>query len=168
MAAVGWHDKIRRQLEVVQRWRQSGKSIAQWAPAHGVDPKLLMGWVTYEKRWRQRLGQCPQQSQQLGEVGALAIKAAVKVREPAPIKAQSQGFVAVRRSDTQTLGSAAANAAPQCATGLAQPNSASVRIECAVAGLGGGLVSRVQQPKAKKWSVRQLNQQLGRVNLDFL
>ena len=131
MAAVGWHDKIRRQLEVVQRWRQSGKSIAQWAPAHGVDPKLLMGWVTYEKRWRQRLGQCPQQSQQLGEVGALAIKAAVKVREPAPIKAQSQGFVAVRRSDTQTLGSAAANAAPQCATGLAQP-------------------TRVQQPKAKK------------------
>ena len=30
------------------------------------------------------------------------------------------------------------------------------------------LHARVRQPKAKKWSVRQLNQQLGRVNLDFL
>jgi transposase-like protein len=45
METVQWHEKIKRQLEVVQRWRQSGKSIAAWAQAHGVDAKLLMGWV---------------------------------------------------------------------------------------------------------------------------
>lgn len=48
-------DKIRRQLEVVQQWRASGMSTDEWAAGHGMDPKKLMGWITYEGRWLARL-----------------------------------------------------------------------------------------------------------------
>jgi hypothetical protein len=52
-------NKIKQQLDVIQQWRQSGQSIAAWSHAQGVDAKPLMGWVTYEKRWRQRLNAVP-------------------------------------------------------------------------------------------------------------
>lgn len=48
-------DKIRRQLDAVQQWRASGMSKDEWAAGHGVDAKKLMGWITYEGRWRARL-----------------------------------------------------------------------------------------------------------------
>ena len=51
----GWREKVQQQLQVVQQWRQSGQSMAAWAAAHGVDAKLLMGWVAYEGRWLRRL-----------------------------------------------------------------------------------------------------------------
>jgi len=142
METVGWQDKIRRQLDIVQRWRQSGQSMAVWGAAHGVDAKLLMGWVSYEKRWRQRLGELPQQLCEDHAVGASKTPANIKVSvtaashaasmppSKAPPKARAQGFVAVRRS----------NAAPHCTMGTVHPSPVSVRIECAVAGVGTGLV----------------------------
>lgn len=47
--------KISRQLEVVEKWRASGQSKNDWSAAHGMDAKQLMGWITYEGRWRARL-----------------------------------------------------------------------------------------------------------------
>lgn len=49
------HDKIKRQLEAVQQWRASGQSKNDWAAANDMDAKVLMGWITYEGRWRARL-----------------------------------------------------------------------------------------------------------------
>ena len=141
MAAVGWHEKIRRQLDVVQQWRQSGKSIAAWAQAHGVDAKLLMGWVTYEGRWRQRLGQ--------GQSHLTVAAAHAAVGSAADAALKPKGFVAVRNDlvdPVQAVSSAVANAAHPCAVAQTNPNPnlASVRIECAlagvVAGLGAGVV----------------------------
>jgi hypothetical protein len=50
-----WREKVQRQLEIIGHWRKSGQSIAAWAKVHGVDPKLLMGWVAYEGRWLRAL-----------------------------------------------------------------------------------------------------------------
>lgn len=139
MAAVGWHEKIRRQLDVVQQWRQSGKSIAAWAQAHGVDAKLLMGWVTYEGRWRQRLGQ--------GQSHLTVAAAHAAVGSTADAAVKPKGFVAVRSGPVgpvQAVSSAAANAAHSCAVAQTNPNPnpnpnpASVRIECALAGVVAG------------------------------
>jgi hypothetical protein len=47
--------KIRRQLQVVEQWRASGQSKKEWSAAHGMQAKQLMGWITYERRWRARL-----------------------------------------------------------------------------------------------------------------
>jgi hypothetical protein len=156
METVQRQEKIKRQLEEVQRWRQSGKSIAVWAQAHGVDARLLMGWVTYEKRWRQRLGQIQSQPHLTtaavnAAVGATA-KAAAKATEPAKPKQLTKGFVAVRsvpvgpvQAVSRAVADAAANPAPPCAMAPISPNPASVRIECAVAGgvAGSGAVSLV-------------------------
>ena len=48
-------ERIRCQLDAVQRWRASGQSKDEWALAHGMDAKQLMGWITHEGRWRARL-----------------------------------------------------------------------------------------------------------------
>ena len=133
MAAVGWQDKIRRQLDVVQQWRQSGKSIAAWAQAHGLDAKLLMERVTDEGRWRQRLGQGQ------SHLTVAAAHAAVGATADAALK--PKGFVAVRSNPVgpvQAVSSAAANAAHSCAVAQTNPNPASVRIECALAGVVAG------------------------------
>ncbi|MFO0202080.1 MAG: hypothetical protein ACK528_03020 [Alphaproteobacteria bacterium] len=130
METVGWHEKIKRQLDVVQQWRQSGKSIAQWAAAHGVDAKLLMGWVTYEKRWRQRLAAGSGPSDQSRSADPAASKAMLKTTAPAPTPERPNGFVAAQRIDVQAQGSvtrsAVANKANDCALG-----PASVRMQCA-------------------------------------
>jgi hypothetical protein len=140
MEKVGWHEKIKRQLEVVQRWRQSGQSMAAWGAAHGVDAKLLMGWISYEKRWLQRLAADHLQLHESRSVDRVATNAAIKV--PAPAK--PKGFVAARSSDVQALRSAASSAvastASDCAWSPVHPNPTSVRIECAVAGIKAGLV----------------------------
>ena len=47
--------RIRKQLEFIAQWRASGLSKAQWAAQHGIEPKHLMGWLTYERRWKERL-----------------------------------------------------------------------------------------------------------------
>jgi hypothetical protein len=133
MAAVGWREKIERQLAVVQQWRQSGKSIAAWAQAHGVDAKLLMGWITYEGRWRQRLGQGQ------SHLTVAPVHAAVGTTADAALK--PKGFVAVRGDPVgpvQAVSRAASNAAPACAVAQINPNPVSVRIECAVAGVVTG------------------------------
>ena len=136
METVGWQEKISRQLEVVQQWRQSGKSIAAWSQAHGVDAKLLMGWVTYEGRWRQRLGQGQGQS----HLTVAAEPAAGGASTDAVVK--PKGFVAVRSSPGQAVSPAATNAAHPCAVAKnnPNPNPSSVRIECVVAGPGAGVV----------------------------
>ena len=135
METVQWHEKIKRQLEVVQRWRQSGKSIAPWAAAHGLDAKLLMGWVTYEKRWQQRLAAGPGSSRQSRSAGPAASKAVLKTTAPALTPARPKGFVAAQRIDTQARGSVAssavANKANDCALGPVHASPASVRMECA-------------------------------------
>lgn len=52
--------RIRKQLELIAQWRASGLSKAQWAAQQGIEPKHLMGWLTYEGRWKERLsGQAP-------------------------------------------------------------------------------------------------------------
>lgn len=151
METVQWREKIKRQLEVVQRWRQSGKSIASWAAAHGVDAKLLMGWVTYEKRWRQRLGEGEGQSHLItaavnapGGATAMAAGAAAGAVKPKKFKNLTKGFVAVRSAPVgpmPALSRAAANTAHPCTMAQPNPTPASVRIECAVAALGAtGLV----------------------------
>ncbi len=119
MKTVQWHEKIKRQLEVVQRWRQSGKSIAAWAAAHGIDAKLLMGWVTYEIRRQQRLAAAPGASDQSRSAAPAASKAALKTTAPASAPARPKGFVAAQRIDVQAQGrvasSAVANKANDCA-----------------------------------------------------
>lgn len=135
MEMVGWQEKIKRQLEVVERWRQSGKSMAAWAPAHGVDAKRLMGWATYEKRWQQRLAALSMPSRQSRLADPRATRAVLKATVPASTPAQPKGFVAAQRIDTQAPGSvtssAAANKASNCASGTIHPSPASVRMECA-------------------------------------
>jgi hypothetical protein len=135
MATVGWQDKIKRQLEVVQQWRQSGQSMAAWAAAHGVDAKLLRGWASYEKRWLQRLDRGLEQPPALKSAARAATQAVVKATAPG----KPRGFVALRGSHAQTLGSVADSAAPHkannCATHPVHPSPASVRIECVGAGL---------------------------------
>ena len=51
--------RIRKQLEHIAQWRASGLSKAQWAAQHGIEPKHLMGWLTYERRWKARLNGQP-------------------------------------------------------------------------------------------------------------
>jgi transposase-like protein len=135
METVQWHEKIKRQLEVVQRWRQSGKSIAAWAATHGVDAKLLVGWVTYEKRWQQRLAAAPGASDQSRSADPAASKSALKTTAPAPTPQRPKGFVAVRSIGVQAQGrvasSAEANKANDCALGTIHSSPASVRMECA-------------------------------------
>ena len=161
MQTVGWQDKVKRQLEEVQRWRQSGKSIAAWAQAHGVDAKLLMGWVTYEKRWRQKLSQGQTQTQPqphltsaavnvAGGAAAKAAAASTGAAKPKQLKNFTQGFVAVRSGPVgpgQAISSALAHAAHSCAVAQPNPNlnpnPASVRIECALAGVVAGSVAGV-------------------------
>ena len=125
---------------MVQQWRQSGKSIAAWAHAHGLDAKLLMERVTDEGRWRQRLGQGQ------SHLTVAAAHAAVGATADAALK--PKGFVAVRSNPVgpvQAVSSAAANAAHSCAVAQTNPNpnpnpnTASVRIECALAGVAAGL-----------------------------
>lgn len=122
MEAVQWQERIKRQLDVVQQWRQSGQSVAAWSQAHGLDAKLLMGWITYEGRWRQRLGQGPSHLT-VAAGHAVVGSSADAARSP-------KGFVAVRGDrvgPVQALRSAAAAPNPN-------PHTASVRIECALAG----------------------------------
>jgi transposase-like protein len=130
METVQWHEKIKRQLEVVQRWRQSGKSIAAWAAAHGVDAKLLMGWVTYEKRWQQRLAAGPGPSHQSRSADPAASKSALKTTAPASAPARAKGFVVVRSLDAQAVSKPADNTSH--ASAVVQPSPTSVRVECAV------------------------------------
>lgn len=134
METVQWHEKIKRQLEEVQRWRQSGKSIAAWAATHGVDAKLLMGWVTYEKRWQQRLAAAPGPSDQSRSADLPASKAVLKTTAPAPTPARPKGFVAAQRINAQAVSKPDANTPHPSA--VVQPSPASVRVECAVAGSG--------------------------------
>lgn len=47
--------RIREQLDLIARWRASGLPKAQWTAQHGVELKHLMGWLTYERRWKARL-----------------------------------------------------------------------------------------------------------------
>jgi transposase-like protein len=136
METVQWHEKIKRQLEVVQQWRQSGKSIAAWAAAHGVDAKLLMGWVTYEKRWQQRLAGAPGPSDQSRPADPAASQAVLKTTAPTSVPARPKGFVAARRIDAQAVSKPAANTPHPSA--VVQPSPTSVRVECALAGTGAG------------------------------
>ena len=135
METVGWHEKIKRQLEVVQRWRQSGKSIAAWAAAHGVDAKLLIGWVTYEKRWQQRLAAGPGSSDQSRSAGPAASQTVLKTAAPAPTPERPKGFVAVCSIDAQARGSvprsAVVNKENDCALRPVRTSPASVRMEYA-------------------------------------
>jgi hypothetical protein len=48
-------DKIRHQLDMVERWRASGMGAHAWAQAHGVEPAKLTSWLGHERLWRQRL-----------------------------------------------------------------------------------------------------------------
>ena len=135
METVQWYEKIKRQLEVVQRWRRSGKSIAQWAAAHGVDAKLLMGWVTYEKRWQQRLAAAPGASDQSHSAGPATSQTVLKTAEPAATPARPKGFVAVCSIDAQARGSVAHSAvghkANDCALRPVPTSPAGGRTECA-------------------------------------
>ncbi len=135
MEMVGWQEKIKRQLDVVERWRQSGTSVTAWAPAHGVDTKLLMGWVAYEKRWQQRLAALAMPSRQSCSADPRATRAVLKTTAPASTPARPKGFVAAQRIDTPAHGSvassAAANKASDCVLGTGHPSPASVRMECA-------------------------------------
>ncbi len=130
METVQWHEKIKRQLEVVQRWRQSGKSIAAWAAAHGVDAKLLMGWVTYEKRWQQRLAAAPGPSDQSHSASPATSQTVLKTTAPASAPERPKGFVVVRSLDAQAVSKPAANTSH--ASAVVQPSPTSVRVECAV------------------------------------
>lgn len=136
METVQRQEKIKRQLEEVQQWRQSGKSIAQWAADHGVDAKLLMGWVTYEKRWQQRLAGAPGPSDQSRPADPAASKAVLKTTAPTSVPARPKGFVAAQRIDAQAVSKPAANTPHPSA--VVQPSPASVRVECAVVGALAG------------------------------
>ena len=61
--------RICKQLELIALWRASGLSKAQWAAQHGIELKHLMGWLTYEGRWKERLSaQEPQPKREAGFV----------------------------------------------------------------------------------------------------
>ena len=135
METVRWQEKIKRQLEVVQRWRQSGKSMGAWAATHGVDAKLLMGWVAYEKRWQQKLASSQGPSHQSRSAAPTASQAVLKTTASASTPVQPKGFVAAQRIDGQARGSVArsavSNKANNCALTPVQASPASVRMECA-------------------------------------
>lgn len=74
--------RIREQLQHIAQWRASGLPQAHWAAQHGIDPKHLMGWLTYERRWKARLnGQAI--TPQANSAGFIAVQmASSRVSEP--------------------------------------------------------------------------------------
>lgn len=120
MESKGWQEKIQGQLNVIEQWRQSGQSIKAWAQAQDMDAKLLMGWVSYEGRWLRKLGQT--------QPGARRVTVNAGANSPK----QGKGFVAVR--------GACPPLASHSTMGEARRAAASVRIECASAGVGAGVV----------------------------
>jgi hypothetical protein len=138
----GWREKVQQQLQVVQQWKQSGQSIAAWAAAHGIDAKLLMGWVAYEGRWLRRLQ--PDSVRSPAHVSQQANANTVNVDSTSAARAGSapKGFVAAHSVSLQSP--RVPNQPPTCNSlekkvppGAAR---ASVRIEYALAGAGAGVV----------------------------
>jgi transposase-like protein len=132
----GWREKVQQQLQVVQQWKQSGQSIVAWAAAHGIDAKLLMGWVAYEGRWLRRL-----QSDLVGSPARVSEQVnANTVNVDSTSAAQSgsapKGFVAAHSVSLPSPG------VPNYLEKKAPPGAAraSVRIEYALAGTGTGVV----------------------------
>jgi transposase-like protein len=138
----GWREKVQQQLQVVQQWKQSGQSIVAWAAAHGIDAKLLMGWVAYEGRWLRRL-----QSDLVGSPTRVSQQAnanTVNVDSTSPAQAGSapKGFVAAHSVPLQSP--RLPNQPPTCnpleKKALPGAARASVRIEYALAGTGTAVV----------------------------
>ena len=96
-------ERIHRQLDAVQRWRASGQRKDEWALAHGMDAKQLMGWITHEGRWRARLS------------GGHAMPPSKPSQGPIPVSNSSKKFVALGLAST----------AP-----AVLPQGPSIRIEC--------------------------------------
>lgn len=138
----GWREKVQQQLQVVQQWKQSGQSIVAWAAAHGIDAKLLMGWVAYEGRWLRRLQLDSVRSPT--RVSEQANTNTVNVDSTSASQAGSapKGFVAAHSVSLQSP--RVPNQPPTCnpLENKAPPGAArgSVRIEYALAGTGAGVV----------------------------
>lgn len=47
--------QIREKLALVERWRESGLTIKEWAQGQGLELGVLIGAVAYESRWRAKL-----------------------------------------------------------------------------------------------------------------
>jgi hypothetical protein len=138
----GWREKVQQQLQVVQQWKQSGQSIVAWAAAHGIDAKLLMGWVAYEGRWLRRLQSDSVRSPT--HVSQQANANTVNVDSTGATRASTapKGFVAVHSVSLQSP--RVPNQAPTCnPLEIKVPSAAaraSVRIEYALAGTGASVV----------------------------
>ena len=51
--------RIREQLQHIAQWRASGLPKAQWAAQQGIELKQLIGWLSFEGRWKSRLNGQP-------------------------------------------------------------------------------------------------------------
>jgi hypothetical protein len=51
--------RIREQLQHIAQWRASGLPQAQWAAQQGIELKQLIGWLSFEGRWKSRLSGQP-------------------------------------------------------------------------------------------------------------
>ena len=65
--------QIREKLALVDRWRESGLTIKEWAQGQGLELGVLIGAVAYESRWRAKLA-------------GQAVKPKAKVQNFAPVK----------------------------------------------------------------------------------
>jgi hypothetical protein len=65
--------RIRKQLELIALWRASGLCKAQWATQQGIELKHLMGWLTYEGRWKARLSAPQTQQEPKREAGFVPV-----------------------------------------------------------------------------------------------
>jgi hypothetical protein len=51
--------RIRQQLQHIAQWRASGLPKAQWAARQGIELKQLIGWLSFEGRWKARMSGQP-------------------------------------------------------------------------------------------------------------
>ena len=77
--------QIRERLDLVDRWRESGLPMKEWAQAQGLELGVLIGAVAYGSRWRAKLA-------------GQAVKPKVKVQGFAPVTRLADQ-VAVGRPD---------------------------------------------------------------------
>jgi hypothetical protein len=77
--------RIREQLQHIAQWRVSGLPKAQWAAQQGIELKKLIGWLSFEGRWKSRLS-----GQPIDQTGFIAVPIAPdRVVQSSPVQHSS-------------------------------------------------------------------------------
>lgn len=87
--------RIREQLQHIAQWRASGLPKAQWAAQQGIELKQLIGWLSFEGRWKSRLN-----GQPIDKTGFIAVPIAPRrVVQSSPTQQQPTIRIECGRAD---------------------------------------------------------------------